>query len=64
MEEKQIRYLAKQMAYNVAVMKQRNEIMDKASWIMKMGIIMTGEDAELVISVLERELKRMRESKQ
>lgn len=58
MDKKKIKCLAKQLAYQVAVMKQRNEVMDKASWLMKMGVILSGEDAELVISVLEESLKK------
>jgi hypothetical protein len=33
-------------------MKNRGEVMDKASWLMNMGVILSGEDAEILIKYL------------
>jgi hypothetical protein len=51
--EKMLNYIVKNLAYQVHEIKRLKQDMDKASWSMMRGAIITGEEAELIISVLE-----------
>ena len=53
----QVKYILATLKYQVAVMKQKGEVMDKASWTMKMGTILSGEDTETLIEYLNSNLQ-------
>lgn len=54
MEKKRINFLCKNLAYQVSEIKRLKQDMHKASWTMRSGVILTGEDAEFIASVLEK----------
>jgi hypothetical protein len=57
MQTKQIKAIIANLKYQLSVMKNKGEVMDKASWLMKMGVILSGEDAEILIKYLNENIK-------
>lgn len=50
---KQINAMVKNLAYQVSEIRRVKQEMDRASWAMCRGVIITGEDAELISKVLD-----------